>query len=116
MSNIEIVQGNEVQSSFRDATFTDLLYLSKFVAQVNEEDKISTNSFVNAFGFIEFNEQAKQTFSQIVELEELGLYEGAQQYIEQVKNTPKILYSEELKGVVNQLEEIFGDNPIGALR
>ena len=116
LSNIEIVQDKQVQSSSIDATFTDLLYLSKFIAQVNKEDEISVNSFENALGFIEFNESAKQIFSHIADLEALNIYEGAEQYIEQVRNSPKILYSEELKGVVELLKEIFGDKPIGTLR
>ncbi len=131
LSNIEIVKGNQPKSSdseeemmkqflemlqqnseSEEATFKDLLYLSKFIAMKNKEDEISIASFINALGFIEFNDIGKSIFS----LEGLNEYENAKQHIEEVKSQPKLPYSEELKKLVKQLKEIFGDNPIGTLR
>ena len=99
-----------------EATFTDLLYLSKFIAYYNEEEEISIASFINALGFIELNALGKEVFSQLIELEQLNTYTNAKEYIEQAHSLPKKEYDEQLKEVVKKLKEIFGDKPIGTLR
>ena len=119
--NIEHIRKSQqknkpLEQSREDATLLDLLLLSKFIALVNREDDISVNSFVNAFGFIEFNEKVKAILSQIANLDKIGKHSDSKQHIEQVKDIPKIPYSEELKKLVNQLKKIFGDEPIGTLR
>ncbi|MDF1883626.1 tetratricopeptide repeat protein [Sulfurimonas sp. SAG-AH-194-C21] len=103
-------------SNDKEATFTDLLYLSKLVALVNKEDIISQQSFEYALGFIEFNEAAKGIFSQIANLDEISTHEGAQEHIEKVRNMPVMQYDEQLLGLVSQLKEVFGDKSIGTLR
>ncbi len=99
-----------------EATFTDLLYLSKVLAYTHKEVEISGDSFVDALGFIELNEHARQIFKQITNLDSLPEYEDAQQLIELAKKTPKLIYSENLNGLIKQLKEIFGDESIGTLR
>jgi len=37
-------------------------------------------------------------------------------YIDKVKDTPAIPFDEEFKGLIEQLESIFGDEPIGTFR
>jgi hypothetical protein len=105
-----------LESSEETATLTDLLYLSKFIALVNEEEKISIANFVNAFGFIDFNVTAKVLFSQMVDFDTISTQENASQYIQMVKVLPKIQFDEDLKELVNKLKEIFGDETIGTLR
>ena len=99
-----------------EATFTDLLYLSKVLAYTHKEDKISGDSFVDALGFIELNEHARQIFKQITNLDSLPEYENAEQLIELAKKTPQLIYSENLNGLIKQLKDIFGDESIGTLR
>ena len=82
----------------------------------NKEDEISVASFKNAFGFIEFSEQAIQIFSQITDLDKLNEYGNGEEHIEQAKKLPEIAYSENLQGLVEQLEPIFGDEAIGTFR
>ena len=111
----ELILFLQNQKNSEDANLSDLL-LSNFVSIVNKEDKISIGSFINAFGFIEFNERGKNIFSQITNLNELKVHKDAINILKQAKNMPTIPRSEELEYIVNELEDMCGDEPIGTLR
>jgi len=106
-------QNNHPQNN--KAKFTDLLYLAKFLAYHNKEDEIGIESLVTAFGFIEFYDKAKSILSQY-DPDDIPKQTDAQKCIEFAKELPEILYSSELKKLISQLEEIFGDEYIGTLR
>lgn len=113
----ELQQKNKPLGQYTEnAMLTDLLLLSKYIALVSKEDNISTNIFLNALGFIECNEKAKDVFSQIVDLDTINKYSDSKQYIEKVKDIPNIQYSEEFQKILNQLKKIFGDESIGTFR
>ena len=98
-----------------EATLTDLLYLSKFISYINEEEEIGIMSFFNALGFIELNEIGKEIFSEI-DINQLPVYNDAKKHIEQAKNLPKKQYDNTLKELAKRLKEMLGDTPIGTLR
>lgn len=98
-----------------ESRLTDLLELSKIIAVVNGEDEISVFSFISALGFIELNKQGLHIFSQIANLEQIARREDASKYIKIAQQSPVIPYSEELNELVEQLNLIFNDMPIGIL-
>jgi len=107
-------QNNHPQNN--KAKFTDLLYLAKFLAYYNKKDEIGINHLITAFGFIEFYDKAKSILSQIYNPDDIPKQTDAQKCIEFAKELPKILYSSELKKLISQLKEIFGDEYIGTFR
>ena len=83
---------------------------------MNNEDEINGASFIKAFGFIVFKEQAKKIFSKITDIENLTQYENGKQHVEEVKSSPTIPYSYELEEFIDQLKQFFGDGSIGTFR
>jgi len=106
---------NEKQT--QDATFTDLLYLAKFVADVNEKDVIDMESFIKAFGFIKLNNKIKQELLNGADVDEVPHLENGLRYINKAKELPKMLYDDNLKSLTERAKTLFDNNEsIGIFR
>jgi len=112
----EDIKKSDLKFNEQKVTLSDFLDLCQFIAISSNEDEASIASFATAFGFIELNNESKQIFSQIIDVDRIQHFENGKQYIEKVKKMSKIPYSKELDDIVKQLKIIFGDESIGRLR
>ncbi len=98
-----------------DQTVKTLLYISKGIAINKCNNAIEPLHFYNSLYFVALSEKAYDVFSHIFGKENMKMLEkfhGGNELVELAKSHPKIQYSDELKPLIKQLQEYFGDEAI----
>jgi hypothetical protein len=97
---------------------TVLLYIAKGLAIYHDENEIGMAELFAALNFVECNEEATNVFSQIFgnALDEIKDVNGGDELIKIAKSNLVINYSDEVKSLVKDLKEYFGDDNIIKVR